>query len=83
MLFYTIGCIAKFVATVVDTVNFISPRIIIVIIVDFHREAVSLRRNVLVVPLNFFLASPSGQPSYVSPSTFSFPSRQIKKEKER
>jgi len=33
------------VAAVLGTVNFTSPRIIVVIIVDFHREAVYLRKN--------------------------------------
>lgn len=33
------------VAAVLGTVSFTSPRIIVVIIVDFHREAMYLRKN--------------------------------------
>jgi len=58
------------VAAVVGTVNFISPRIIVVIIVDFHWEAVYLRKNPSS-SLSTSSASPSGRPSRVS---FRFPS---------
>lgn len=52
------------VAAVVGTVNFTSPRIIVVIIVDFHREAVCLRKNPRR-PFRLFprMQAPSGRPS--------------------
>lgn len=53
------------VAAVVGTINFTSPRIIVVIMVDFHREAVYLRKNPrrLSLSISSANASPSGRPS--------------------